>query len=428
MPCIFSRSHPAFQPREVSQDELGPVLRLNIALTVLGIPAGYVAGGIFFTAFALSMGMTKSQFGALATALSLVGLMRLLSPAVQERVGSRKYAWFMLVSASRLVVLPFVLGMFLKLNPWLIVGLVVVRAGLASLAAPLWQSWTWDYVPQRSFASFWAKRKFWVRLAGTCFVLAAAFALDRIPGHYQRQALSCAFTAFIAIGLAQAVLHLRIPEPPAATRGMSSIGKLAEALRSGPFRNLLFLMAMWSFAASICAPFVSPYMLDDLGLRSRLLVAVALTQLVPTFCSLATLRLWGRALDSRHTREAVVVSAAFWAAIPLFYYLATPDEPSFALTMLVAAAVLSGIFPWGFGLAKVLLTVRMSGADKTMPAALMAVVPGLGATLGAALGTFLVAAAGVRGVFIISMAARLVVAFAVWLLLDTGRERAHASA
>jgi len=26
------------------------------------------------------------------------------------------------------------------------------------------------------------------------------------------------------------------------------------------------------------------------------------------------------------------------------------------------------------------------------------------------------------------MAARLVVAFAVWLLLDTGRERAHASA
>ncbi len=132
MPFMSPRSRPAFKQREIEQSELKQVLRRSIGLALVSIPAGYVAGGILFTAFALHMGMTKFHFGVLGTLLSVMGVLRVLSPAVEERCGNRKYAWFMLVTASRLALLPLVLGVFLKLDPWVIVGLVAFHGALKS--------------------------------------------------------------------------------------------------------------------------------------------------------------------------------------------------------------------------------------------------------------------------------------------------------
>jgi len=414
---IFSRNHPAFQTREIQRVEVDGILRRTILLSVMGIPVGYVASGIFFTAFGLHMGMTKLHFGVLGTMLLLIRFTRLLAPAVEEREPSRKRAWFMLISAARIVLLSFVLGMFVPITPWMILAVAAFYTALHGVAVPLWHSWTWDYVPPGRFARFWARRNFWRRLGDTVFLLGAAFALDRVPEQHQRVVLCALFALFIAVGLVQAFWHLKIPEPPRTKPQASSVAKLADALRNRPFRNLLLLMGLWTFADSICSPFVNPYLLEDLGLSSQLVVPVLLRQVVPTLCALATLGLWGRVLDGPHVRPAVIISVLFWCTIPLFYYLAEPGKFSLIVAMLLAAAVLSGIFPVGFGLAKVLLTARLSGADKTMPAALMAVVPSLGGAIGATIGTYFVGTAEARDVFILSLAARAAVVPAACLLL-----------
>ena len=63
------------------------------------------------------------------------------------------------------------------------------------------------------------------------------------------------------------------------------------------------------------------------------------------------------------------------------------------------------------------MTSRLSGSDKTMPAALTAVAMSGGFALGSITGTLIVKAYGVQEVFLVTGAARVTGAFLVFLLL-----------
>ncbi len=430
MPSIFQRTHPLFQPREIRPEELRWILRRNISTSVLGsVSVSYVTSGVFFTAFGQEMGMTKYHFGVLGTVLAAMGLMRLFASAIEERAMSRKYPWFILVTLSRFVLVPFVLGLFMRINPWAIIALMAFHTALLKLAAPMWQSWTWGYIPSGTFAGFWAKRQFWLRLSNTAFGLGAAVLFDRVPEQYRRQALSVLFAVLIAVGFLHVLCHVRIPEPLRTAPPSGSLSKIADVFRNRPFRNLVLVAGLWSFAAMISGPFTNPYMLEDLGLGRNLLIPVVLNQVVPTAGALLALRFWGRTLDTRHPGVVMTLCGAFWCTIPLFFYLANPNDRTGVICLLAAARVVGGIFPVGFGLAKVLLAARMSGEDKTMPAAVIFAMQGVGGMLGAAVGTYFISTAEARGVFALSFAVRVIVVFVAFLLLvRSGKGSAAAAA
>jgi len=423
MLSIPNSSHPLFQPRQIEPDEVRWVLRRNIWTSALAVIGAGAIGGVFFTAFGLEMGMTKYHFGVLSAVLSLVGLVRLFSAAVQEREVSRKYAWFMLRLAARVLLFPLALGIFMRLSPWAIIALVGGHALLSALSDPIWQSWTWDYVPAETFGSFWARRKFWIRLSGMTFTFGAALVMDRIPSQHRQEVLAALITMLILVGGAYVFFHIRIPEPPRRARPASSMSKIAQAVRNSPFRSLLFVSALWSFAASTSTPFVVPYILDDLGLHANLTMAVALMQVVPSVCTVVVVRFWGRSVDTRHPARVMLACSFFWCLVPLLYYLVDPASRSEAIGIVALAYVIGGVFPIGFALGKVLLTARMSGKDKTMPAALMTVMASVGSMLGAALGTYFVRAAQAGGVvefknvFALGFAMRAIVVAAVFLVL-----------
>ncbi len=155
-------------------------------------------------------------------------------------------------------------------------------------------------------------------------------------------------------------------------------------------------------------------MMYELGFKQRFFTAVVLTAAVPAVGALLTLPFWGRVLDRRHPGRVVAFCYAFWAFIPVFYHRATPAN---ALWMVGIAWAIAGVFPTGFLVARPVMTARLSGEDKTMPAALIWVKHSVGLMLGSAVGTLIVRAHGTQAVFMVSFAGRAVAAFLAFLLL-----------
>jgi len=378
LPSIFHPGHPDHVPRAIRRGETRWMLGRNIWTGVLGnIGLVYMTGGVFFVAYAHEMGMQKYHFGVLRTIGSLMVPLMLLSPAIEERFGRRKYPWFMLHMAGRLSLAPLLLAVY---------------------------------------ARFSARRTFWIKLTGMLFFLGAAglVGVTRSGTAARRELLSAIFVLLFAFGLADLLFHVRIPEPPRKAPPARATSKFLDALRSRPLRNWLFAAALWNLAISIGGPFCMPYMMKELGFGDRLFLASVLTSLVPTLGSLATLRLWGKLLDTRPPGPIVAGCCAVWALIPLLFYYATPSN---ALWMMALVWGISGVFPTAVTLAMPLITARLAGVEKTAPAALRLVGMSLGTALGSAAGTLIVHAYSVQHAFVASFAARLTVAALMLLLV-----------
>jgi len=418
VPSILHPAHPEHAPRRLRPGEVRWMMGRNIWTGVLGnIGLMYMTGGVFFVAYCHEMGMEKYQFGVLRALSSLVVPLMLLSPAIEERCGRRKYPWFVLQLAGRFMLFPLVLGIFFRINPWMIVSLVGLYSALSSVGTALWQSWTWDYIPLAVYARFSARRTFWIRLTGTMFfvVAAAVVGLTQSDTLMRRQLLSAIFVLLFVLAILDIVFHVRIPEPHRRSRRAGTFAKFVEALKNVPFRNWLVLTAIWNFAVSLAGPFCMPYMMEELGFGDRLFMASVLTSLVPTIGALATLPLWGRLLDTRHTGRVVALCCAVWSLIPLLFFYATDSN---AMWMMGAVWTISGIFPTAVTVAIPLITARLSGAEKTAPAALRLVLMSVGAASGAALGTLILRTYGVHHAFMASFAARMTVVFLMFLMLD----------
>lgn len=393
------------------------MLGRNIWTGVLGnISLLYMTSGVLFVAYCHEMGVQKYHFGIMQGLASLTVLLMLLSPAIEEHFGRRKYPWFMLNFAARAVLAPLLLGLFLRVSPWVIVALIVLHTALASTGTALWHSWTWDYIPLPVLARFSARRTFWVRLACTAFFLAAALLVNLTSANSagRRQLLSGIFVFLFVLGIVDLIFHVRIPEPPRKAPPAHTFSKFLEALKNESFRNWLFVMAIWSFTIQISGPFSVPYMMKELGFENRMFTASILAGAVPAIGALATVRLWGRLLDARHTGLIVAACCSVWSLIPLLFYFATREN---AFLMMIAVWGISGIFPAAVTLAIPLMTARLSGLDKTMPAALSLIVMSMGWACGSAVGTLILRTWSVQHAFMASFAGRVTAAFLIFLML-----------
>jgi len=415
MPSVFNRAHPDYTVREIRREELPWMMRRNIWTGVLGsLFYTYMGSGIYFTAFSREMGMERYQFGILSALIALAAPLMLLSSAIEERCGQRKYPWFVLASASRACFAPFLMAFLVPLRPWHIITLCVLATALANMAGPIWYSWTWGYIPSDIFGRFWARRTFWITLVGLAFGLLFGALINRAPQHYKLEAITFVFAVLFAFGFIDLIFHRKIPESPRHRGEHRTLAKMMNTLKNAQFRTWMLALTIWTFCVSIAGPFCVPYMMYDLGYQEKFLAATVITIVVPSIASLVTLNLWGKIADLWDPRKLVAICYACWASIPLFYHLATPQN---ANLMIGISWLLAGIFPAGVSVATPLITSKLAGDDKTMPVAMLTVVIAIGRVLGSALGTLIVTNVDVRAVFPVSLAARYTAAFIIFLLI-----------
>ncbi|HET9664021.1 MAG TPA: MFS transporter [Burkholderiales bacterium] len=316
--------------------------------------AGALYGGVILVGFALELGASASIIGILAAIPFLAQLSQLGAMVLVERVRERRKIVVLAVSASRALILclaliPFIPDRSLQLTA--LVGAQIAIALLGSIAGCALNSWLHQIVPRESLGALFSRRLFWSTVLAALGALSAGYLVQHWPGAEKTHAYSIAFVLAGAAGFVSSHFLTRVPEPPMPEN--SGRVPLLELLRTPfqdvDFRGVIIFMASWNFASNIAAPFITVYLLRQMGYE---LGTVTTLWMVGQVATALTLYLWGR-LSDRLSNKAILSVAlpAYFAGLVGLSFTALPAPHALTLPLLYLIHIIMGAASGGIGLA-----------------------------------------------------------------------------
>ena len=316
--------------------------------------AGALYGGVILVGFAVELGASASIIGLLAAIPFLAQLSQIGAMALVERVRQRRKITVLAVSASRMLILalaliPFIPGQPLQLTA--LVGAQIAIALLGSVAGCALNSWLHQLVPRESLGELFSKRLFWSTVLSSLGALSAGYLVQNWPGADKTQAYSIAFAAAGAAGFISSHYLTRVAEPMMATSSarVPLLELLRTPFRDADFRNVILFMASWNLASNIAAPFITVYLLRQMGYELGTVTTLWMAGQVATAL---TLYLWGR-LSDRLSNKAILSVAlpAYFASLVALAFAALPAPHVLTLPLLYLIHVTMGAASGGIGLA-----------------------------------------------------------------------------
>lgn len=355
--------------------------------------------------FARHFGGSGLHIGILGAIPTGMLFLQFLSAVVANHLEYRRGLWMAVSIVQRLILLPVALGPFLfpEASPaiwlWGFLGMSVLNHGLLHFATPLWMSWMGDYLPRNRLSRFWGVRHLWMQWAGAASLLFASYLLDSYA-----DAIQTAFAILIVVaailGVADILLFWPVFEPPVTKITETRIHKvLAEPFRNRDFRSFISFMSFWHFAAMVGAPFISLFLLAEVGMPlSRLLLLWMFCWVGGAICSARI----GR-LAERVGHRPILILCTLLKSSNMLALMLTPNDPDFAFWMLIPVFILDSILNAGFVVATngFMLTKSPSG-NRTMfiaaGTALAGFVGGVTSVICGALLTWGVLDSGIAGI------------------------------
>jgi MFS family permease len=317
--------------------------------------AGALYGGVILVGFAVELGASASIIGLLAAIPFLAQLSQLGAMALVERVRERRKITVLAVSASRTLILglaliPFIPGRSLQLA--VLVAAQIAIALLGSIAGCAFNSWLHQLVPRDSLGTLFSKRLFWSTVLSSLGALSAGYRVQQWPGVDKAQAYSIAFVAAGAAGFVSSHYLTRVPEPmmpPAGAAGVSLFELLRTPFLDADFRSVIVFMTSWNLASNIAAPFITVYLLRQMGYEIGTVTTLWMAGQVATAF---TLYLWGR-LSDRLSNKAILSVAlpAYFACLMALAFAALPAPHALTLPLLYLIHIVMGTASGGIGLA-----------------------------------------------------------------------------
>ncbi|MEX2220053.1 MAG: MFS transporter [Phycisphaerales bacterium] len=342
------------------------------------------ATGAVIIGWALYLGASASVIGFLG-ALPLGAQIVTLPAAWFTSARSRKAVTLWAIGISRLTFLPLLalptLDVDASTKLHLFLAIVAVSTIFSVVGNSAWVAWMGDLIPDRIRGRFVGRRTIFISVAGTLTSLGAAVLLDRLAPLGWTGAALCALTLTACLaGVVSVVLMLRQHEPPAAAEpGVSAWPALRLALgdlRARPFLGYLFA---WNAAVGISASFFAYHMLTNL--HTGFLV-VAAHGVGVAAVRIASARFWGHAVDRIGAGPVLVFCSFGIAAVPLTWFVITPDR----LWPIAFDAVFAGFLWAGHGIAAFDLTIGLAPrVSRPFYLAAFATAGGLGFGAGALL-------------------------------------------
>ncbi|MBI1314966.1 MFS transporter [bacterium] len=335
---------------------------LGMAYTQLTLcPAGI--------AFARHLGGSGLHIGILGAIPTGMLFLQFLSAVVANHLEYRRGLWMSVSIVQRLILLPVALGPFLfpGVSPgfwlWGFLGMSALNHGLLHFASPLWMSWMGDYLPRSRLSRFWGVRHLWMQWAGAASLLFASYLLQSYTDGIQT-AFAILIVVAAILGVSDILLFWPVFEPPVTKITETSIRKvLAEPFRHGDFRSFISFMSFWHFAAMVGAPFISLFLLAEVGMPlSRLLLLWMFCWVGGAVCSARI----GR-LAERFGHRPILILCTLMKSSNMLALILTPNDPEIAFWMLIPVFILDSILNAGFVVATngFMLTKSPSG-NRTM--------------------------------------------------------------
>lgn len=315
---------------------------------------GALFGGVVLAGYAVQAGAGPLAIGLLAAIPYIVQGLQLPATVMVERLGRRKPLSVGLLAAARVVILLLAVLPLLPRGsaavPLLVLGKFAICA-FSAVAACALNSWMHQLFSGQPLGTYFARRLAAGTALGCVFTLAAGWLVEHPPLGSASNAYAIAFAGSGLAGLASCWYLGRCVEPrmmPAGPPG-SMRAKLAAPFRDRDFRRLLVFLGAWNAASNFAGPFVTVYLLKQLGYG---LGAVTQLWVISQVTNALTLYAWGRVSD-RLSNKAIlsVVLPAFFActAALVFTRAGAPFGLQFVLLALVHGVM--GIASGGIGLA-----------------------------------------------------------------------------
>lgn len=337
----------------ISAHELALAKRSLVFDAAWASVTGALSGGVVLVAFALSLGAGPLTIGLLAAIPFAAQAAQLPTIFLVERVRRRKLIGVGSVTLARVVILLLALLPFVPTaEPVLVLVLAQLSiAVLGAVAACAINSWFHQLLPAEGLGAFFGQRLLVASGLACVSTLAAALLIDHAPSGDTRIAFAAVFAAAGLAGFASSLSLARTPEPamgpPAAAMPMGLL--LQEPLKDQKFRRVLLLLGSWSMASNLAAPFLTVYLIEQLGFG---LSTVTTLWVASQFSNAIALYFWGR-LSDRLSNKAILAVAlpAYFTSMAGLVFVGNAESADLQWVLLFLLHVLMGMASGGIGLA-----------------------------------------------------------------------------
>lgn len=324
---------------------------------------GALFGGVVLAGYAIQAGAGPMAIGLLAAIPYIAQALQLPATAVIEHIGRRKLLAVPLLTGARVIILALALLPLWPTRaatlPLLLLGKFGICA-LSAVAACALNSWMHQLLAGRPLGSFFSRRLVAGTVLGCLFTLFAGWLLEHPPGGRPELAYAIAFAGSGLAGLASCWYVSRCPEPAMTRSGLavSVRQKLAAPFRDGNFRRLLTMLGAWSFASNFAAPFLTLYLIRQLGFGMSTVTAL---WVVNQIANALTLYAWGRVSD-RLSNKAILSVAfpVFFVCTAGLVFARAGEALGLQLALLVLFHAVMGVAGGGIGLATGNLGIKLA--------------------------------------------------------------------
>lgn len=341
----------------------GPMSRLRRSLraaTAEGFAAELVnacAGPTILAGWALHLGATPLEVGALGALPQLAQLVQLPSAWVTAAFGRRRVA-IAAVALSRQALLPLALAPLLGLGPeGARTLLLVVCAGAAVLGVlgnNAWTAWMGELVPEGMRGRYFGRRTALCTFGGTIAGVGVARLLDLAASRGAADlALSAMAGAACLLGVLTTYLMYRQHDVPGGGPALPSLSSTLRPLQDRCARSLLLYQLAWNASVAVGGSFFTFHLLHNLRVG---FTVVALHGAGAAATRILAAPLWGRAIDRFGARPVLAACSFSAATLPLIWLGTSPDF----VWPIALDALISGVAWSGHGLASFSLPLAVA--------------------------------------------------------------------
>jgi MFS family permease len=315
---------------------------------------GALYGGVILVGFALELGATPWHIGLLSAIPFLAQVAQLPAIALVERLRQRKKIAVASVSVSRVLISLLALVALIPdpraaLHALLAAQVFITAFG--SIAACSANAWTHQLLGGKGLGDLFSRRLFWSTVLASLGALFAGYLVQNWPADGKTHAYALSFAAAGVVGFISVFHITQVPEPAIERTGPPTplLAMLGAPLRDGEFRRVIVFMASWNFASNLAAPFITVYLVKQLGYG---IGAVTTLWIASQVANALTVYSWGR-LSDRLSNKAILAVAlpAYFGCMAGLPFTSLPDVHALTLPLLYFIHIVMGAASGGIALA-----------------------------------------------------------------------------
>ena len=315
---------------------------------------GALYGGVILVGFALELGATPWHIGLLSAIPFLAQVAQLPAIALVERLRQRKKIAVASVSISRVMISLLALVALIPDPRTALYALLVAQVFITlfgSVAGCSVNAWMHQLLGGKGLGELFSRRLFWSTVLASLGAVAAGFLVQHWPAAGKMHAYALCFAAAGVVGFISVFYITQVPEPVMQRTGPPTplLAMLSAPFRDGEFRKVIVFMASWNFASNLAAPFITVYLLKQLGYGIGIVTTLWISSQV---ANALTMYSWGR-LSDRLSNKAILAVAlpAYLGCVVGLPFTALPNVHALTLPLLYVIHVVMGTASGGIALA-----------------------------------------------------------------------------